>query len=283
MAEEFQKVNPNVKVTVGVSGTGGGFKKFCAGETDITGASRPIKPSEVELCKKNNIEYVELPVAFDGLSVVVNPKNEFARCLKVDELKTMWEPQAQGKITRWNQIRSDFPDQPLVLFGAGTDSGTYDYFTSAIIGGEGKSRGDFTASEDDNVLVQGVATDVNGLGFFGYAYYIENKDKLGLVAIDNGKGCVEPSPQTIQSGEYQPLSRPEFIYVKKPSLDKPEVMAMVQFYIDPKNSNLISEVGYVPLPDTLAPKLAVRIDERKTGSVFEGKGSTIGVKLEDLL
>ncbi len=283
MAEEFQKKHPNVKVTVGVSGTGGGFKKFCAGETDITGASRPIKPSEVELCKKNNIEYVELPVAFDGLSVVINPKNEFAKCLKVEELKKMWEPAAQGKIKSWNQIRPDFPNQPLVLYGAGTDSGTYDYFTSAIVGGEGKSRGDFTASEDDNVLVQGVATDVNSLGFFGYAYYVENKDKLGLVAIDNGNGCVEPSPQTIQDGTYQPLSRPEFVYVKKASLDKPEVKAMAEFYVDPANAKLVDEVGYVSLPASITPKVKARIEQRKIGSVFEGRGSTVGVKLEDLL
>ncbi len=283
MAEEFQKANPNVKVTVGSSGTGGGFKKFCNDETDITGASRPIKPSEVELCKKNNIEYIELPVAFDGLTVVVNPKNEFAKCLTVPELKKMWEPAAQGKIKSWNQIRSDFPDQPLGLYGAGTDSGTYDYFTAAIVGKEGESRGDFTASEDDNVLVQGVASDVNGLAFFGFAYYVQNKEKVRAVAIDGGNGCVEPSAETISNGTYQPLSRPEFIYVKKKSLERPEVEAMAKFYINPANANLISEVGYVPLPADIEQRVAVRIAERKTGSVFEGKGSTTGVKLKDLL
>ncbi|MDX2243410.1 MAG: PstS family phosphate ABC transporter substrate-binding protein [Leptolyngbyaceae cyanobacterium bins.302] len=283
MAEEFQKVNPNVKVTVGSSGTGGGFKKFCADETDITGASRPIKPSEVELCKKNNIEYIELPVAFDGLSVMVNPKNEFAKCMTVAELKKVWEPAAQGKIKTWNQVRSDFPNQPLALYGAGTDSGTYDYFTNAIVGEEGKSRGDYTASEDDNVLVQGIASDVNALGFFGYAYYVQNKDKLKLVAIDGGKGCVEPSPETIQSGTYTPLSRPEFIYVKKKSLDRPEVEAMAKFFVAPENAKLVDEVGYVSLPASFEQKIAARITERKTGSVFEGKGSTKDVKLEDLL
>lgn len=283
MAEEFQKVNPNVKVTVGSSGTGGGFKKFCADETDITGASRPIKPSEVELCKKNNIEYVELPVAFDGLSVMVNPKNEFAKCMTVAELKKVWEPAAQGKIKTWNQVRSDFPNQPLALYGAGTDSGTYDYFTKAIVGEEGKSRGDYTASEDDNVLVQGIASDVNALGFFGYAYYVQNKDKLKLVAIDGGKGCVEPSSETIQSGTYTPLSRPEFIYVKKKSLDRPEVEAMAKFFVAPENAKLVDEVGYVSLPASIEQKVAARITERKTGSVFEGKGSTKDVKMEDLL
>jgi phosphate transport system substrate-binding protein len=283
MAEEFQKANPNVKVTVGSSGTGGGFKKFCAGETDITGASRPIKPSEVELCKKNKIDYVELPVAFDGLSVVVSPKNTFAKCLKVDELKKMWEPAAQGKVKTWKQIRPDFPDQPLGLYGAGTDSGTYDYFTKAIVGEEGKSRGDFTASEDDNVLVQGVSSDVNGLAFFGYAYYVENKEKVQLVGIDGGNGCVEPSPETIANGTYQPLSRPEFIYVKKTALDKPEVLAMTKFYIDPANAKLVDEVGYVSLPAPVEAKVNARLEARTIGSVFEGKGSTKGVKLEEIL
>ncbi|WP_258556229.1 PstS family phosphate ABC transporter substrate-binding protein, partial [Fischerella thermalis] len=175
MAEEFQKANPGVQVTVGSSGTGGGFKKFCNNETDISNASRPIKPEEVELCKKNNVEYIELPVAFDGLSVVVNPQNNFVKCLTVAELKKMWEPAAQGKVTSWRQIRPDFPDQRLGLYGAGTDSGTYDFFTKAIVGAEGKSRGDYTASEDDNTLVQGVSSDTNGIGFFGLAYYENNK------------------------------------------------------------------------------------------------------------
>jgi len=283
MAEEFQKVNPNVRVTVGASGTGGGFKKFCNNETDITGASRPIKPSEVELCKTGNVEYIEIPVAFDGLSVVVNPKNDFAECLTVPELKKMWEPAAQGKINNWNQIRPGFPNQRLGLYGAGTDSGTYDYFTTAVVGGEGQSRGDFTASEDDNVLVQGVATDTSGLGFFGYAYYVANKDRLKLVAIDNGQGCVLPSEQTISDGSYQPLSRPEFIYLKKSAASRPEVKALVDFYLAKENANLISQVGYVPLPGSILERVVARIEKGTTGSVFEGQGSTIGVKLEDLL
>ncbi|MBF2013830.1 MAG: PstS family phosphate ABC transporter substrate-binding protein [Rivularia sp. T60_A2020_040] len=283
MAEEFQKANPNVRVTVGSSGTGGGFKKFCNNETDITGASRPIKPSEVELCKKGNVEYIEIPAALDGLSVVVNPKNDFVECLTVQELKTMWEPAAQGKISNWNQIRPSFPNQRLGLYGAGTDSGTYDYFTAAIVGKEGDSRGDYTASEDDNVLVQGVSTDTNGLGFFGYAYYEQNKDKLKVLSIDNGQGCVKPSPETIADGSYQPLNRPEFIYLKKSALSRPEVKAFVDFYIAKENANLVSQVGYVALPDNILEAIQARIDKGTTGSVFEGEGSTIGVKLEDLL
>lgn len=283
MAEEFQKASPNVRVTVGSSGTGGGFKKFCNGETDVTGASRPIKPSEVELCQKGGVEYVELPIAFDGLSVVVNPKNNFVDCLTVQELKTMWEPAAQGKVTNWNQLRPKFPDARLGLYGAGTDSGTYDYFTAAIVGEEGESRGDYTASEDDNTLVQGVASDQNGLGFFGYAYYEQNKDRLKLIGIDNGQGCVQPSPETIANGTYQPLSRPEFIYVKKSALQRPEVRAFVDFYLAAENKQLVEQVGYVPLPDTTLEAVEARLEKGTTGSVFEGEGSTIGVKLEDLL
>lgn len=283
MAEEFMKANPGVRVTVGVSGTGGGFQKFCAGETDISNASRPIKPEEVELCEQNGIEYVEIPVAFDGLSVVVNPENDFVQCLTVEELETMWEPEAQGTITNWNQIRSDFPDAPLALYGAGTDSGTYDYFTQAIMGEEGASRGDFTASEDDNVLVQGVASDPNALGFFGYAYYVENQDRLKVLGIDNGNGCVKPSHETIADASYQPLARPEFFYVKKESLENnPAVEAFAKFQIDSANRNLIEEVGYVPLPEDLEPLATAKIEERKTGTVFPD-GSAVGVKMSDLL
>lgn len=283
MAEEFQKANPGVKVTVGKSGTGGGFKKFCNGETDISNASRPIKPEEVDLCKKGNVEYVELPVAYDGLSVVVNPQNTFAQCLKVDELKKMWEPTAQAKVTTWNQIRPSFPNERIGLYGPGTDSGTYDFFTKAIVGEEGKSRGDYTASEDDNTLVQGVSADKGGIAFFGYAYYAENKDKLKLVAIDGGKGCVEPSEATINDGTYQPLARPEFIYVKKTAASRPEVKAFVEYMLAPANKKLISEVGYVPLPDELLTEVQARFQAGKVGSIFEGKGSQVGLTLKDLL
>ncbi|WP_373528062.1 PstS family phosphate ABC transporter substrate-binding protein [Nostoc sp.] len=283
MAEEFQKANTGVKVTVASSGTGGGFKKFCAGETDISNASRPIKAEEVELCKKGNIEYIELPIAYDGLSVVANPQNNFVDCLKVDELKKMWEPAAQGKVTQWNQINPKFPAEKIGLYGPGTDSGTYDYFTQAVVGKEGESRGDFTASEDDNTLVQGVSSDKGGLAFFGYAYYENNKDKLKLVGIDGGKGCVQPSPQTIADGTYQPLARPEFIYIKKTAAARPEVKAFVDFNYAEANQKLVTEVGYVPLPSDLLPEVQARFNNGTVGSVFEGKGSQIGVTLKDLL
>lgn len=281
MAEEFQAANPGVRVTVGVSGTGGGFQKFCAGETDVSNASRPITAEEIAACEAGGVEFVELPIAFDGLSVVVNPENDFAQCLTTDELRTMWEPAAQGNISNWNQIRPDFPDQNLGLYGPGTDSGTYDYFAEAVVGEDG-TRGDFTASEDDNVIVQGVSADPGGLGFFGYAYYIENQDRLKLLEIDNGDGCVAPSAETIADGSYQPLSRPEFIYVKTTSLENPAVRAFVDFQIDPANAGLIEEVGYVPLPDDLVELRAQRLEEQTVGSIFEG-GSAVGVSLADVL
>ncbi|PHJ62629.1 phosphate-binding protein [Nostoc linckia z18] len=283
MAEEFQKANPGIKVTVASSGTGGGFKKFCAGETDISNASRPIKPEEVELCKKGNIEYIELPIAYDGLSVVVSPQNNFVECLKVDELKKMWETAAQGKVTQWNQINPKFPAEKIGLYGPGTDSGTYDYFTQAVVGKQGESRGDYTASEDDNTLVQGVSADKGGLAFFGFAYYENNKDKLKLVGIDGGKGCVQPSPQTIADGTYQPLSRPEFIYVKKSVATRPDVKAFVDFTYAPANQKLVTEVGYVPLPSDLLTEVQARFNSGKVGSIFEGKGSQVGVTLKDLI
>jgi phosphate transport system substrate-binding protein len=275
MAEEFQKANPGIKVTVASSGTGGGFKKFCAGETDISNASRPIKPEEVELCKKGNIEYIELPIAYDGLSVVVSPQNNFVECLKVDELKKMWETAAQGKVTQWNQINPKFPAEKIGLYGPGTDSGTYDYFTQAVVGKQGESRGDYTASEDDNTLVQGVSADKGGLAFFGFAYYENNKDKLKLVG--------QPSPQTIADGTYQPLSRPEFIYVKKSVATRPDVKAFVDFTYAPANQKLVTEVGYVPLPSDLLTEVQARFNSGKVGSIFEGKGSQVGVTLKDLI
>lgn len=284
VAEEFQAEFPEVRVPVGISGTGGGFKKFCNGETDISDASRPIKESETEQCAKNGIEYVELPVAFDGLAVMVNPSNDFAACLTKEELKKIWSPEAEGVITNWNQVRADFPDQPLALYGAGTDSGTYDYFTEAIVGKEGSSRGDFLPSEDDNILVQGIAGDVNALGFFGLAYYEENADKLKLVAIDNGDGnCVLPNIETVAGGAYQPLSRPLFIYVNRERIDqKDEISTFIQFYLE--NAGALSlEVGYIPLTDEIYALAQKRYDARITGSIFQGLGSTVGVSLTDLL
>ncbi len=287
VAEEFQKNHKGIKVTVGISGTGCGFKKFCNGETDISDASRPIKPSEVELCGKNRIEYVELPVAYDGLAVMVNPKNTWATHMTVKELKKLWEPEAQGKVIRWSQIRPGWPDKEIHLFGAGVDSGTYDYFTEAIVGKEHSSRGDFTASEDDNVLVQGIATDPLALGFFGVAYYEHNKDKLKLVAVDdekpeNGKGPILPTYENVVNGTYQPLSRPIFIYVNRKAADRPEVKEFVRFYLT-AGRPLVREVGYVALADKVYDLALARFDKRAVGSVFGGKGSQVGVTLESLL
>ncbi|MEA5452874.1 PstS family phosphate ABC transporter substrate-binding protein [Leptolyngbya sp. CCNP1308] len=281
MAEEFGAVNPDVAVTVGVSGTGGGFKKFCAGETDITGASRPITQEEIDLCAEAGIEYIELPIALDGLTVVVNPENDFVDCITTEELATIWEPDAQGTITSWNQVRSDFPDQPLGLYGPGTDSGTYDFFMEAV-GTGGESRGDYTASEDDNVIVQGVSSDPNGLGFFGLAYYLENQDSLKALEIDGGEGCVAPSAETVADNSYQPLSRPEFIYVKQSVADDPAVAAFVDFYISPDNKGLVDEVGYISLPDDVGELVLARFEEQTTGTVFEG-GSPVGVRLKEVL
>ena len=287
VAEEFQKKNPKVRVTVGISGTGGGFKKFCNGETDISDASRPIKLSEVELCTDNKIAYIELPVAFDGLAVLVSPKNDWVTSMTVKELKKLWEPAAQGKNTRWSQIRAGWPDKEIHLFGAGVDSGTYDYFTEAIVGKEHSSRGDFTASEDDNVLVQGIANDPLALGFFGVAYYEHNKDRLKLVAIDdenpkNGDGPILPEFENVKNATYQPLSRPIFIYVNKKALDRPEVNEFVKFYLT-AGRPLVKEVGYIPLPDDVYELALKRMETRVVGSVFGGKGSQIGVTLQSLL
>lgn len=287
VAEEFGRANSGVKVTVGISGTGGGFKKFTVGETDISNASRPIKSTEHDAAHKANIEYLELPVAYDALTVVVNPKNTWLNSITVVELKMIWEPAAQGKITNWNQVRSDWPNKPFKLFGAGTDSGTFDYFTEAINGKEDACRGDFTSSEDDNVLVQGVSSDENALGFFGLAYYEENKGRLKALAVDdenpaNGAGAQIPTAQNVISGSYQPLSRPLFIYVRKDSLQRPEIKAFVKFYLDNAKS-LVSEVGYVPLPDKVYTLAMQRFEKGLTGSIFSSGGSQVGVTLEELL
>jgi len=282
VAEEFQKMKKGaVKVTVGISGTGGGFKKFSRGETDISDASRPIVKKEMDACKEIGIEYIELPVAYDGLAVMVNPKNNWVTSMAVAELKKIWEPAAERKITKWNQVNPAWPDTLLKLYGPGVDSGTFDYFTEAIVGKSRSSRGDFTASEDDNVLVQGIASDKGGLGFFGYAYYAENPDKLKLVAIDGGKGSILPSEKTVMDGTYYPLSRPIFIYVNKKSAERPEVKEFVEFYL--KNaSKLVKEVKYIPLPDRAYKLAAERFSKRVTGTVFGGEAK-IGMKVEDLL
>lgn len=248
VAEEFRVDNGEVKVTVGVSGTGGGFKKFSRGETDINDASRPIKEAEAATCKENNVEYVELTVAFDGLAVLVNKQNTWVNDITVEELKKIWEPSAQAKITRWNQIRPEWPNEEFHLYGPGVASGTYDYFTEAIVGKSGESRGDFTASEDDNVLVQGIEGDKNALGFFGLAYYQENKERLKLVGVNGGKGVITPTVASVKDGTYSPLSRPVFIYVSKTAAKRPEVKAFVDFYLE-NAAQLVQDVGYIPLPD----------------------------------
>ena len=244
VAEEFNKVHSNVRVNVGVSGTGGGFKRFTVGETDISDASRAIKDSEHDATVANSIEYHELRVGTDGLSVMVSTQNDFLDCLTVGELEMIWD--SGSTVNNWNQVRSGFPDRPLRLYGPDTDSGTFDFFTEEINGEAQVSRADYTASADDNVLVQGISGDRNALGYFGYAYYAENADKLKLVAVDGGDGCVTPTPDAILSGEYKPLTRPLFIYVNKKSLERPEVRAFVEFYME-KGEELTREVGYVPV------------------------------------
>jgi phosphate transport system substrate-binding protein len=283
VAEEFQKAKKNqIKVTVGISGTGGGFKKFCRGDIDISDASRPILEKEMADCKAAGIEYFELPVAFDALTVVVNPKNGFIKQLTVAELKKMWEPGAQGKVMRWNQVNAAWPDAPIKLFGPGADSGTFDYFTEAVVGKAKSSRGDFTASEDDNVLVQGVARDTNALGYFGFAYYVENKDKLKAVPIVNDKGQpVLPSLEAVVKGTYQPLSRPIFIYVNAKSLAKAEVKEFVQFYMT-EGAKLTQEVKYVPLPAHAYKTAWDHIMKNKRGTVFGGVAE-VGITIEELL
>lgn len=283
VAEDFQKAKKqSIKVTVGISGTGGGFKKFCRGETDISNASRPILKSEMADCAKAGVEYVELPVAFDALTVVVNPKNAFIKQLTVAQLKKIWEPASQGSVTRWNQVNAAWPDQPMKLFGPGADSGTFDYFTEAVVGKAKSSRGDFTASEDDNVLVQGVSRDVNGLGYFGFAYYAENKDKLKAVPIVNEKGQpVEPSMEAVEKGIYTPLARPIFIYVSVKSLARPEVKELVEFYMK-NGATLAREVKYVPLPAKAYPLAWEHVQKLKKGTVFGGVAE-VGVTIEELL
>ena len=248
VAEEFRLDEPKVKVTIGVSGTGGGFQKFSRGEIDINNASRPIKADEASVSKENGIGFLELSVAYDGLVVVVNPENNWVKDLTVEELKKIWEPAAQDKVTRWNQIRAEWPDEEFRLYGPGIASGTYDYFTEAVVGKSGSSRGDFTASEDDHVLVQGISGDKHGLGFFGLAYYEENKENLKLVGVKGEAGVVMPSEETVKNGTYNPLSRPIFIYVSRQAAQRPEVAAFVTFYLD-NASLLVPDVGYIPLTD----------------------------------
>ncbi|NEQ98058.1 MAG: PstS family phosphate ABC transporter substrate-binding protein [Cyanothece sp. SIO2G6] len=268
MAEEFGIENPGVNVTVNLSGSGGGFKKFCADETDISNASRPIKDEEAALCEEAGIEFIEIPVAYDGLTVVVNPDNDWAQCLTVDQLNAMWSPEAEeAGVSNWNQVDPSFPDQALALFGPGSDSGTFDYFTEAVNGDGGVSRGDYQASEDDNLIVNGVQSEVGGIGYFGYAYYEENKASLQSAQIQNEAGeCIAPTFETIADGSYNPMSRPLFYYVKLSSYEeKPQVKAFADYMIDPANGGLIADVGYIPLPDEDVSASQARLTEKKTG------------------
>jgi phosphate transport system substrate-binding protein len=287
VAEEFRRAT-RARVTVGISGTGGGFQKLCRDEIDVADASRPIAAAEIEACSKKGVEYIELPIAYDGLAVVVNPKNDWATSMTVAELKKLWEPAAQGKIMRWNQIRAGWPDQEVHLFGAGVDSGTFDYFTEVIAGKAKESRGDYTSSEDDNVIVQGVSGDEHALGYFGYAYYEENKGKLKLIAVDdgneaNGAGPILPSPETVGNGTYRPLSRPIFIYAKTKALDRPEVKQFVEFYLK-EGVPLVREVGYIPLTDREYELVRNRYAARKAGSMYQGSSAgQAGMTLEQRL
>ncbi|MBC7451205.1 MAG: PstS family phosphate ABC transporter substrate-binding protein [Cytophagales bacterium] len=287
VAEEFEKANKGIKVTANASGTGAGFKKFIRNEIDISGASRPIKASEDKDCAANKIEYIEVPVAYDGLAIVVSKENTWVDFLTVAELKKLWEPSAKGTITHWDQVRTGWPHEKINLYGAGTESGTFDYFTEAIVGEAKSCRTDYTASEDDNGLVSGVAGDKYALGYFGYAYFFENQDKLKIVPIDdqndaNGKGAVTPDEKTIVDGSYQPLSRPLLIYVNKASAARPEVASFVHYYID-NATTLVPETGYVPLSPEAYKLVKARFDAGTSGSLFLTLKTTVGVKLEEVL
>jgi phosphate transport system substrate-binding protein len=286
IAEEFQKSKRGqIRVTVGISGTGGGFKKFCRGETDISNGSRPILKEELEACKQAGIDFYELPLAYDALTVAVSPKNNFVgECITIAELKKIWEPGAQGKVTRWSDVKPGWPNQPIKLYGAGSDSGTFDYFTEAVVGKAKASRGDYTASEDDNVLVQGIENDVNSLGYIPFAYYAPHMDKLKALAVDWGKGqgCVKPSLEAVTKGTYNPLSRPLFVYVSKKAADaKPEVREFVEFAMS-KGEPLIREVKYLPLPSEAYETALKHFKSGKIGTVFGGVPE-VGLAIEDLM
>ena len=282
IAEEFQaQAKGQIRVTVGISGTGGGFKKFCRGETDISNGSRPILKEEIDAGKEAGIEFVDLPIAFDALTVAVSPKNTFLDCVTVAELKKIWEPAAQGKVMNWSDVNPKWPDQKITLYGAGSDSGTFDYFTEAVTGKAKASRGDYTASEDDNVLVQGIENDANSLGYIPFAYYAPHADKMKALGVDNGKGCVKPSLEAVTAGTYNPLARPLFIYVSQKAAEKPEVKQYVEYAMK-QGIPLIKEVKYLPLPEQAYQGALKKFNAGKTGSVFGGVPE-VGVSIDDLM
>ncbi|MEM7760209.1 MAG: PstS family phosphate ABC transporter substrate-binding protein [Cyanobacteria bacterium P01_A01_bin.40] len=283
IVEDYQKnKQQQLDIKVDFSGTGGGFDKFCRGETDISNASRPIKLDEMKACNQSGVRFIELPVAFDALTVVVNPQNDWLNSLTVAELAQIWSPDAEGSITRWNQIRPNFPNRPLNLYAPGEDSGTFDYFTEAIVGESGTSRNDVTKSEDDNVLVQGVSQDPNALGYFGLAYYEQQANKMKAIAVDNGNGGVLPSIETVEQAQYQPLSRPLFIYVNAASAQKNQDLRQLIDYYLAQAPELVTEVGYVPLPEEAYQINKVSFYQGEVGTVFEGK-SQLNLTIPELL
>ena len=283
VVEEYQAtLQKPVDVRVEFSGTGGGFDKFCRGETDVNNASRPIQLEEMEACNQSQVRYIELPVAFDAVTVVVNPQNDWLDSISIEELAKIWAPDAEGKITRWNQVRPSFPDRPLNLYGPGEDSGTFDYFTEAVVGEAGTSRNDYTASEDDDVLVKAVSQDSNALGYFGLAYYEEKANEMKAVAVDSGQGAVLPKRETVEQAQYQPLSRPLFIYVNAASAQKNQALRQfIDFYLS-QAPELVSEVDYVPLPEEAYNIDKVTFHKGEVGTVFEGQ-SQFNLTIPELL
>jgi len=283
MVEDWgDSIGGSARLVIGISGTGGGFKKFCAGETDINDASRPIKPSEVQKCADEGVEFIELPVAIDGLTVGVNPDNDFVGCVTIEELHAMWQPEAEGAINRWSQIREGWPDEKLRLYGPGVDSGSFDYFTETVNGEAQASRGDFTSSERDNVLVQGIAGDRGSLGYFGYSYFAENQDKLRMVGVDSGNGCVFPTDETISDGTYSPLSRPLFIYVSKESWSQQSVKDFISYYVSYERASLLKDLGFVPFPELVHDLVLDRFQRGLTGTIFGGENPQSGTVYEIL-
>ena len=283
MVEDWgDSIGGSARLVIGISGTGGGFKKFCSGGTDINNSSRPIKPSEVRKCAEGGVEFIELPVALDGLTVGVNPDNDFVQCVTIEELHIMWAEEAEGKINRWNQVRSSWPDTRLRLYGPGVDSGTFDYFTETVNGEAQSSRGDFTSSERDNVLVRGIAGDRGSLGYFGYSYFVENQDILKMVAVDSGNGCVFPSDETINNGAYSPLSRPLFIYVSKEAWAEQDVKDFVSYFVSYERSDLLRELGFVPFPKVVHDLVSDRFVRGLTGTLFGGENPKKGT-VEEIL